>query len=314
MFGTFRVILAILVLLSHIFVNAQFNYGVSAVIGFLMISGYVMAVMIRQNYGKIGKSTLYFYADRFLRIYPQYFLFIVLTQIADLNWHFNAYFLHTTPTPWKFFLNALIVPANYYMLLNHSISQYLLIPAAWSLGLEEQFYWIFPFLILIPWLGRATTIVSFTTYLIAAFGILNSELFAFRFLPGVIFIFLLGKNLAEYNLTKKRENLWTMISLYSATVILTLYMWFFSLNHLLEDYNNEVLAGIIIGFPMIVFLSRLQRQKWDEFLGHCSYGIFLCHILIKYIFTRFRLYDIALIRGPWTSVIAFVLVCIIVGF
>src|SRR6185312_12469878 len=189
MFGTFRVILAILVLLSHIFVGNRFNCGTAAVVCFFIISGYVMTILIRNSYGKIGKSTWYFYADRFLRIYPQYFLFMLLTQIADLNWYFNSGFLHTSPTPWKFFLNALIVPVNYFMLLTDSISQYLLIPAAWSLGLEEQFYWAFPFLLLIPWLGRLSTFLSFVTFLTAVLGILNPELFAIRFLPGVIFIF-----------------------------------------------------------------------------------------------------------------------------
>src|SRR6185312_10426486 len=288
MFGTFRVILAILVVLQHLARNPHFNFGDAAVLNFFMISGYVMTVVIRNNYGKIGKSTWYFYADRFLRIYPQFFFFLILAQIGDLLWSFQALYLSGQPSVGKFLLNALVVPLNYHFVFP-MLSHYQLILPAWSLGLEEQFYWIFPFLVLIPLVERISAVTSFAIFLFGIFGILNPELFAYRFLPGVIFIFLLGKNLAEYNQTHSKESAWTILILYGATFALTLGLWLLKPEILFLGYNKEVLLSVLVGFPIIAVLSQMQRQKWDEFLGHCSYGIFLSNILVKDTFVHFRL-------------------------
>jgi peptidoglycan/LPS O-acetylase OafA/YrhL len=313
MFGTFRVILAILVVLQHLARNPHFDFGDAAVLNFFMISGYVMAVMIRNNYGKIGKSTLYFYADRFLRIYPQFFFFLVLAQIGDLFWAFQAPYLSGQPSVGKFLLNALVVPLNYHFVFP-MLSHYQLILPAWSLGLEEQFYWIFPFLVLIPLVERISAITSFIIFLFGIFGILNPEFFAYRFLPGVIFIFLLGKNLAEYNQTQSKESAWTILILYGSIFALALGLWLFKPEILFLGYNKEVLLSVLVGFPIITVLSQMQRQKWDEFLGHCSYGIFLSHILVKDTFVHFRLYDFAPMNRFWTFIAVVILMAILAGY
>ena len=124
-----------------------------------MLSGYVMTILIHQSYGQFGKSTIFFYADRALRIYPQYLLFLVIAQAADLYWNFNFQMLSDDPSPWAFFLNSLIVPVNYPMYIP-TLANYTLIPSAWSLALEEQFYWIFPMLVLIAWTGRVAVVVA----------------------------------------------------------------------------------------------------------------------------------------------------------
>lgn len=311
MFGTFRFILALLVLFSHIFLEyGDFNYGCVAVVCFFMISGYVMTVLIRTQYGRLGKSVLYFYADRLLRIYPQYFLFLVLTQIADLFWYLNMPELKTEPTLWKFILNALIVPVNYFMFLTDSIARYQLIPAAWSLGLEEQFYWIFPFLILILWLGRTATFLSCLIFALAAFSIINTDLFTIRLLPGVIFIFMLGKSLAEYNSTKSKAAFWTMSCLYGGSLVFTIGLCLFRLDIFNHPYIREVMIGVLFGFPIVFLLSRSPRKKWDELLGHASYGIFLSHMLVFCTLDHFGLFQ----RDRTTFAVGASVTSIIIGF
>jgi peptidoglycan/LPS O-acetylase OafA/YrhL len=313
MFGTFRVMLAVLVVLQHALPRHRFNYGDAAVINFFMISGYVMTILIKNNYGKLGKSTWYFYADRFIRIYPQYFFFIMLSFVLDSIFYFSPRYLSGHPTIGKFLLNAVIVPMNYVWVIP-SLSRYQLLLPAWSLGLEEQFYWIFPFIVLLPFVERVSNVLSLAIFAVAIFGILNPELFAYRFLPGVIFIFLLGKNLADYNTTRSEESYWTMATVYTVVLVLTVGLWMFRPGILFMGYNKEVLLAILTGFPVICFLSRLPRRPWDEFLGHCSYGVFLGHITIIHLFVRFKIYEIQPFDRLWVILTALVLLSIPIGF
>jgi peptidoglycan/LPS O-acetylase OafA/YrhL len=168
MFGTFRFILASFVLISHVYAGSAFNIGEAAVVNFFVISGYVMTVLIRTHYPSLGKPTIYFYWDRFLRIFPQYLFYIGLTQVCLLLFQFEFFwgFFKGEPSLELFLLNALIVPVNYFFYMPELMS-YLLIPAAWSLGLEEQFYWCFPALVLKPWVGRIATLASAVVFVSA---------------------------------------------------------------------------------------------------------------------------------------------------
>lgn len=76
--GTLRFFLALLVLYSHAGGRIQqLNPGVTAVVVFYIISGYVMTALMRRYYcpspaGPTLPSTAHFYLDRLLRLYPQY--------------------------------------------------------------------------------------------------------------------------------------------------------------------------------------------------------------------------------------------------
>ena len=142
MLGTFRLVLALMVVLSHAGVRlAGLNPGVIAVIGFYLISGYVMAGLIRRHYRQPAQAGA-FYLDRAVRLLPQYFFYISLT----LAWYFysrtQTLFLSHPPTAGDLLNNLLIVPLNLYMF--NGSDQFALIPPAWSLGAEVQFYLIAP--------------------------------------------------------------------------------------------------------------------------------------------------------------------------
>ncbi|MDY0313038.1 MAG: hypothetical protein RBR20_13065, partial [Desulfobacterales bacterium] len=81
MFGTYRLILAVLVALSHIGITiGHLNPGVIAVVGFYLISGYVMTGLLRTHYDRIDKVG-HFYLDRFLRLFPHYAVVAALTFV-----------------------------------------------------------------------------------------------------------------------------------------------------------------------------------------------------------------------------------------
>lgn len=142
--GTYRFILAILVILSHTGLPLWgYNQGVVAVVSFLLISGYTMQILMDKYYGK-GNKYIEFYIDRILRIFPQMVLWNTLTLLLFL--FFPQCFAITT---WmsdvsilKLIENYLVLPLGYFMVFDLNSS--FLVPQAWTLGLELTFYLVFP--------------------------------------------------------------------------------------------------------------------------------------------------------------------------
>jgi len=77
MFGTYRLILASLVALSHFgLIVAGFNPGQWSVLSFYVLSGFLMEHQFRKL--SITGNSRAFYADRFLRVFPVYFAVLLL--------------------------------------------------------------------------------------------------------------------------------------------------------------------------------------------------------------------------------------------
>jgi peptidoglycan/LPS O-acetylase OafA/YrhL len=278
MLGTIRFLLAIAVALSHANVRiAGLNPGVIAVVCFYLISGYVMTGLIRSHYfaaGRIGS----FYLDRGLRILPQYLLICALT----LAWYFNGQphttFLGHAPSAGDLLNNLAIAPLNYYM-FNGSDS-FTLIPPAWSLGAEVQFYLLIP-LLLIWRLRSAALVLGGCVFAAACWGAINSEVYGYRLLPGVLSFFLLGSIMFDL-----RENRRSAVLL-GVTLLATLAgaLLLAQGGHLGLPYNRETLIGLALGLPLLFVFGRLPQHALDNRLGDLSYGVFLNHFLIQWTVT-----------------------------
>ncbi|MCP5066706.1 MAG: acyltransferase [bacterium] len=71
MFGTFRFVLALLVVVTHLDQSIWWS-GPYAVFGFYLISGYLMCLVLNQRYGFAAAGLGAYAVNRFLRIYPPY--------------------------------------------------------------------------------------------------------------------------------------------------------------------------------------------------------------------------------------------------
>ena len=269
--GTYRLILAILVALSHIGITfLGMNPGVSAVISFFLISGYVMTALISQYYEKSAEIP-HFYLDRILRLFPQYLFYAALALSA--MWIFNI----ENERYWKdldltsIILNLAMLPTGFYML---GLESALIIPPAWSLGLEVSFYILIP-LLLIYKARNLAFCASIVVFICAYLGILNTNYFGYRLLPGTLFMFILGSYLMCSGPKERKLNLIA----YVGCIALLINTLFFS--QYTFRYNIEVLLGIVIGLPLVGLLSKMKRTKWDDALGNLSYGVFLNHYLIR---------------------------------
>lgn len=277
MLGTFRLILAILVALSHADVRiVELNPGVIAVVGFYLISGYVMTGLMQRHY--VGYARIpSFYIDRVLRLYPQYLAVGLLT----LAWFFSAGkftpFLQHPPGAIDLLNNLLVVPLNYYMY--NGSDQFTLMPPTWSLGTEFQFYLVFPLIML--WRARiATFALSLAIFIAAATGTINSEIFGYRLLPGILIFFMLGSALFDaHHHSPARARIITLATVAGSLLLVGFLAW---KNYLPLPYNRETLVGLIVFMPLLYWLGKLPQHPVDNYLGDLSYGVFLNHFLIQW--------------------------------
>jgi len=277
MLGTLRLILAIAVALSHANLRiAGLNPGVIAVVGFYLISGYVMAALMRRHYAGSAQA-LAFYQDRAWRLLPQYFLYAGLTLLWLWLSQAQTPFLSRSPTLPDLLNNLLVLPLNYYMF--NASDQFTLIPPAWSLGAEMQFYLLAPFLLLWPRRLYGVGLLGLTVYLAALAGLINSDWFGYRLLPGVLLFFLLGAGLQRLHQQHQQRRALGVVAAVLALSALALGLLHHS-GTLRQPYHFETLLGLMLGITLLHTLATRPRWHWDDLAGDLSYGVFLNHFLI----------------------------------
>jgi peptidoglycan/LPS O-acetylase OafA/YrhL len=251
------------------------NPGVVAVISFLIISGFVMTSLIERNYMAPEKVGL-FYLDRALRLYPQ-FLFYFVVSCAVIY-----FLLPGTPQAAELTLRNIvaslpIVPLGFYMFGAAGAE---ILPPAWSLGLEMCFYLLIPFLIIYRARGVAFAL-SIAVFIAACLGFIDTDLYGYRLLPGVLFMFLCGSYL--YQPQAKG------LAIAAGTAVAAALVFVAIIAGLIErrPFNAEVTAGIALGVPAVYLLTKLNFHRVDDVLGNISYGVFLNHFVVMYFLRAF---------------------------
>lgn len=270
MHGTLRFLLATLVALSHFGVSLpNFNQGVTAVVIFYMLAGMVSYKLITNQF---SNQPLSYYKNRFMRIYPLYFLTLLFAFFIYLLGAKSA-FISSTPNIADFLANLTIIPLAYYMYTGQDT--FTLIPPAWSLGVELQFYLLAPFIVTKRKRVYIFLFVSLCCYILASFGAINTDIYGYRHIVGVMSIFLLGV-LLQKALHNDKEAKITVASVYfiAVSTLVLLYMY-----NLKAQYNYETLCGIIIGIPILLWIQKKSYlpKKIEIFLGSLSYALFLAH-------------------------------------
>ena len=223
------------------------------------------------------KKLKWFYLDRFIRIWPLYLVYMFITLLVNYIWPINSSFL-SNPSIGNLFKNILILPLGYYMY--NGVDSFTIIPPAWCLGLELTFYIIFPIIYFLK-SKRIFLVLSLIIFGFAYIGIINTDLFGYRLIPGTLFIFIIGTLLAE---PKSKRNKYVILSICIICIILLINTYIKPLLNV--PYNREVLYGITIGVPLINLLKKIKGSLIDKYLGKISYGIFLNHFLIIFIIQK----------------------------
>jgi len=309
MFGVFRFVLAICVVIAHI---AKPSYGLSiiggfAVYGFFILSGYLMTLVMNKRYGFDAEGIKKFLLNRFLRIYPTYWLSILISIILLMNYgqhdlqHFN---------------DKIKYPDSLYDILSNTfifglartglfeLHDTILSPPAWALEIELIFYIAIGLGLgkrkfAIPWL-----IVTFATIFLARIGFfilgkITNQTYGFSYgsLIYASLAFVAGSLIFHYqetiiyyiDLLKRRFHLRTSISL------LLLAIMFFA-NAFLSGTATRALAfplNTIFMILAIILLLGAESSKHknlvtiDKIFGGISYPVYLLHYQIAFLVSKY---------------------------
>ncbi|MDB5653782.1 MAG: hypothetical protein JWQ94_1395, partial [Tardiphaga sp.] len=148
--------------------------------------------------------------------------------------------------------------------------QYL--PQAWSLGLELSFYLLVPWLLWSPLLTRGVVALSIICFAAALCQRIDPDTFAYRTLPGTLFMFAVGIAFARPALLGRWFPHLVCIAATALALAGRQAPWSATI-------GQDVLIGLALGVPL-VGLVRNCRGAADEWLGNISYGLFLNHLLI----------------------------------
>ncbi|QWT46746.1 acyltransferase family protein [Azospira inquinata] len=136
---------------------------------FFVISGYLISTIILRSIKHSKFSILEFYKKRILRIFPA--LALVLTFSIALGW------ITFTATEFSdlggnifagasFFSNIHLLGTDGYFHVN---SEFLPLMHLWSLGVEEQYYVVWPILLWVLWRTRLNTLTFMILAILASF-------------------------------------------------------------------------------------------------------------------------------------------------
>ncbi len=271
--GLLRLFLASLVLISHLGISvAGVNPGVSAVAIFYLLAGRVVSRLWREQPERgVISGGMWFYRDRLWRILPLYMFALIVALIV---WLLGASspFLLREPEMTDWLANLLIVPLSYYMYSGQDA--FTLLPPAWSLGVELQFYLLVPLLLSRPLWAVVFSALSFLTFSSAQLGWLDTDVFGYRLLAGIGFVFMLGVLLDR---PSRLGRLW----IYALWLVSALYVFWLLGWGTHVPYNLEVALGIALGVPILLVMERRGSSRSWRWLqrtaGELSYGVFLLH-------------------------------------
>lgn len=275
---------------SIAFIFQQANVGVSY---FFALSGFVM-IITYQNKGAI--KTGQYYKNRFARIYPVYFLALLLFLIYRISYNYSV---------------------DYYTILWQVLAIQSWIPSrvltfnypAWSLSVEVFFYAIFPLLfnfiydkkaalkycalpivfifVLSQWLfigllhAKGNGVLTASTHnLLHYFPLMHINEFLMGNLAGLFFVHRLKDQVKNYD--------WPILALTSILIVALKYP--VGLN-----FHNGLLLVVFVPLILLIALNNgiiasASKAKALVFLGEISFGIYILQLPVFKFMGEFCIY------------------------
>lgn len=291
---------------------------------FYLISGFYMQMV----YGQYG-SPREFYASRFMRIFIPYWIILAITVVLSLfaatvhwNWIWTSlqpYFDHPLQKNGLMGLafaattNITLFFQDWVMFLEHDageyfrftdnfrtsnspLYQYLLIPQAWTVGVELTFYLLVPFLSKLRSRTLLAVVIASLLARILAYELLDfkRDPWEYRFFPFELALFLTGMlSHRLYRILPYRAIAFQPRNTRDYCLAgLLLALAFAAASKAVE------LLGASIGHHYAVLMSYFAwalaipalfqifgKWKHDRFIGELSYPVYLSHLLVVSITT-----------------------------
>lgn len=281
--GSFRFFLAFLVSISHLWAGMIHGPAAYAVWGFYLISGYLMAYVLNENYSFTKAGIANFYLNRAIRIYPGYFFSLVLGILVYKLCLINSVALNTLNPEFGKPIGAQGVLFNLTLIPIFQTSS-LLVPVSQALGLEVGFYLLAPLIANNRYCAYLALIITaginwkFNIALEnfgARYSGYWSALLPFSF--GMVIFF-------------HRNYLIKFTSLNLATILWVIHglLWLYYPSYPWE--YGLYISLIFTGFVLVSNCDSISG-KYDQLLGDMSYIVYLLHTTVGYLFLTYLSFD-----------------------
>jgi peptidoglycan/LPS O-acetylase OafA/YrhL len=260
---------------------------------FFVISGYLISLILFNNIGKKNFSLLKFYQRRVRRIIPA--LLLVITLSFPL-----ALYIILIPNELvdyaKAIISSILLFSNFNFFFHgqeYGANNSLLIPFlhTWSLSVEEQFYIIFPVLIIFifkyqkVYLPHVLVFIFFVSLFVSEFGSKSFSSFNFYMLISRMWELTFGSLIAYYEYVKNsKKNIYN--PLFRIMPAIGIFLIFISIYNFDGDTRHPSIitlfpvfgAGLIIFFAnKDDFVTKILSSKFFVSIGIISYSLYLWH-------------------------------------
>lgn len=281
-----RFVAIFLVLLEHFapYLGRPIFAGFYGVDLFFVISGFLVTlVLLKRSDKSFGKNYLHFIGRRTLRIFPIYYLAILILLII------NAPYIGD-------FLGSLLTYTFNYAVATKTELRMPMSPF-WSLCVEEQFYLFWP-LIVLSFKSKPKILLAITSIII----VIGYTQFVYSIIPslaaynyfslltrmgslgmGALGAILMHENLLPEKLLKNK------IVEYSFLVLFPIFLGTVPYRYSLPVFGVFSLYFVlkcINGF-CLHFINKFLTNKKVIYLGIISYGIYVFHMPINFYFTKY---------------------------
>lgn len=284
MLGAYRTLLALMVVVQHL--AGAHVLGAYAVFGFYCISGYLMTTVINESYGHSMKGVGRYFLNRFLRIYPLYWLSALLSIVLILV--FSA-------VETRAFHPDIYLPQNVLDSLRNlfiffpQLESPRLTPPAWALTVELFFYLLIGFGIS---KNRTITVLWFLLsmgyHLFAAISNYGWNDIYFTVWAASL-PFSTGAMIYHFRALMARVMDVVPKSAYMAVflfIALPINWWLASFGGYVRDvgfYINYLICAFTIAYLVSGSLPLAQFRWIDKRIGDFSYPIYLFHYQIGFL-------------------------------
>ncbi|WP_223549285.1 acyltransferase [Aestuariivivens sp. NBU2969] len=283
MFGILRTILAIYVVLLHIFsVPVLGNYAVSF---FFLLSGFLMTYIMHETYGYTLGGYKVFWLNRILRLYPMYLLVIGFTVLAIVllpNSIRNPQ-MFFPKTFWEWITNITMLYPN---VVPHRFVPRLA-PTSWALTNELVFYFLISMGISKTWKRTFLWFLLSVLYYVGTYVYYDIATYRYSAIPAASLPFALGACL--YWVVKNRKPfrvslfpIFSVFIMFNVNAILGLYLPPYLRE--MTIYSNMILAFILI-YLLFNYKPKVPLKSIDDLIGTYSYPLYLSHYLIALIYS-----------------------------
>ncbi|MDX2304308.1 MAG: acyltransferase [Microscillaceae bacterium] len=305
--GLLRFLLAVSVVIVHSSPVLGFKMmeGFIAVQAFYIVSGFYMTLILNEKY--IGKKSSYwlFISNRYLRLYPIYFVIVLMTILLSLLYGFLlndfgklSYYLNDIYSMKPFtllvllFSNLTLIGQDILSFTSYQETQgtlhfadlyelptiysFMFISIAWTVSLELNFYLIAPFVvrksILRPLLVLMISILI--RILFYQWGY-DRDPWIYRFFPTEVLFFMLGS--LSYHLYKNiPERIRHLHKIFFVLLIIFTLSFYYLPTYYVKIFTYYFL--VMLGIPFLFKLTK--NHPIDRYIGELSYPIYLVHPLV----------------------------------